>query len=323
MLEILQRKSCTLWRLIYNFFFNRPIGCVYMFHMVRPKEAYIPELDVIRVSPDFFENFLIEHSKKEEFISIDEVPDRIRNGKHRNKPFAVVTFDDGYDDNFIYAYPILKKLQIPFVIYVSVNLVNDHNPIWNYPLIIERMVRKNDYLKLGNGIMYSCYTEEEKNNSFNQLKQIYFSMPYRQIHNEFKRLFGTYLTKDVFPTNTLTWRQIEQLSNDPLCTIGAHTMSHCRLIMREKDALSYEMCRSKEILEQHIGKQVCHMSYPYGSMTDVSVEASAYAKKIGYITALMSGGGAVREKEKNMYCIKRVSVNEVLNVKSINERAIN
>ena len=32
--------------------------------------------------------------------------------------FVCLTFDDGYRDNLEYAYPILKKYEVPFALYV-------------------------------------------------------------------------------------------------------------------------------------------------------------------------------------------------------------
>ena len=294
---------------IYNACFNQPIGSIYTFHMVCPKGDYLEPIDELRVSPEFFEAFLWEQQKRLEFISIDELPGRIRNHKRGLKPFGVVTFDDGYEDNFTYAYPILKKLGIPFVIYVSAGLVNDHTPIWNYPLIIERIIKTNDELNI-DGKRYYCWTNEQKNETFRQLKELLFSLPYAHLQEKFKRLCAPYLTDNVFPRNTLTWEQITELSNDPLCTIGSHTMSHCRLTITDIVSLQYELGESKKILEQHIGKPVEHLSYPYGWKTDVSDEAIAFAKEIGYRTALRSFGGLVRKQDTDLFNIKRMQVNE-------------
>lgn len=294
---------------IYNACFNQPVGYIYTFHMVCPKEDLLAPIDELRVSPEFFEIFLKVQQRRLEFISIDEVPERMKNQKRGTKPFGVITFDDGYENNYIYAYPILKKLGIPFTIYASVNLVNDHTPLWNYPLIIERMVRTNGELDI-DGMRYYCWTQEQKEETFTQLKSLLFSLPYERLQEEFKRLFAEYLTEEVFVQNTLSWAQIEEMAKDPLCTIGSHTMSHCRLTITDEDALRYELGESKKILEHHIGKPVEHLSYPYGWKTDVSAEAIAYAKKSGYKSALRSFGGPVRKQDTDVFNIKRIQVNE-------------
>ena len=294
---------------IYNACFNQPIGYIYTFHMVCPKGDYLAPIDELRVSPEYFEQFLREQQKRLEFISIDEVSERMRQNKKGCKPFGVVTFDDGYVDNYTYAYPILKNLGIPFTIYVSVNLVNDHTPIWNYPLIIERIIKMNGELNI-NGVHYYSWSQKQKEDTFHQLKGLLFSLPYEHLQEEFKRIFAEYITDDVYPKNTMTWEQIEEMAKNPLCTIGSHTMSHCRLTITDNKSLQYELGDSKRLLEQHIGKPVEHLSYPYGWKTDVSAEAIAFAPQIGYKTALRSFGGPVRKKDVDLFNLKRIQVNE-------------
>lgn len=293
----------------YNACFNRPVGYIYMFHMVRPKGDLLASIDELRVSPEYFEKFLLEKQKRLDFISINDLHACMSNKQRSNKPFGIITFDDGYEDNFTYAYPILKKLGIPFVIYVSAGLVNDHTPIWNYPLIIERVVRKNNELNI-NGRHYDCQTEEQKSKTFITLKGLLFSLPYAHLQVDFKNLFMKYLTDDVFPRNTLTWEQIAELSKDPLCTIGSHTMTHCRLTITDIASLQYELGESKSLLEQHVCKPVEHLSYPYGWKTDVSAEAIAFAQQIGYKTALRSFGGPIRQEDKDLHQLKRIMIHE-------------
>lgn len=309
MFKKIRRIVRELAEAAYNTCFNHPVGYIYMFHMVCPKTDMLAPIDELRVSPEYFEAFLREQQKRLDFISINDLNARMSSKQHSAKPFGIITFDDGYEDNFIYAYPILKKLNIPFVIYVSAGLVNDHAPIWNYPLIIERVVRKNNELNI-NGRHYDCQTEEQKSKTFITLKGLLFSLPYAHLQGEFKHLFAEYLTDDVFPANTLTWKQIEELSKDPLCTISSHTMTHCRLTITDIASLQYELGESKNLLEQHIGKSVTHLSYPYGWKTDVSAEAIAFAQQIGYKTALRSFGGPMREKDVDLYQIKRIMIHE-------------
>lgn len=304
------RRIAKEWGIAaYNACFNRPVGYIYMFHMVRSKGDLLAPIDELRVSPEYFESFLREQQKRLDFISINDINSRMGNKQRSNKPFGVITFDDGYADNFTYAYPILKELNIPFVIYVSAGLVNEGKTIWNYPLIIERVIKQNGELQI-DGKMYNCWATKQKNDTFSQLKSLLFSLPYEHQKDKFKRLFANYLEESVFPNDTLTWDQIAELSKDPLCTIGCHTMSHCRLTITDAAALEYELSESKRLLEQHIGKPVAHLSYPYGWKTDVSDAAIEYAKKCGYKTAARSYGGPVRKKDSDMYQLKRIMVNE-------------
>lgn len=199
---------------------------------------------------------------------------------------------------------------IPFTIFVSVDLVNDHQPIWNYPLIIERIVRENDELILNNGMQLECKTVEEKNRAFMELKSWLFSLPYETLHDEFVRGLKDYLMDDVFASNTLTWEQLKEMADDPLCTIGSHTMSHCRLVMKDNDSLMHELQDSKRILSEKLGVEIEHLSYPYGWITDVSDEAIEVAKRVGYKMGLRSFGGPVRRKDKDLFNVKRIMVTE-------------
>jgi peptidoglycan/xylan/chitin deacetylase (PgdA/CDA1 family) len=281
-----------------------------MFHRVAPKDGALPVIDELRVSPEYFKQFLIDKKDLGEFINLQQFVD-IQNGKLKlSKPFHLITFDDGYEDNYTYAYPILKELGIPLVIYVSVDLIYDHQPIWNYPLIIERIVRKNDELKLKNGMHIICRTIEEKNRAFIELKSWLFSLPYETLRGEFERVLKDYLTDDVFPNNTLTWEQLKEMTKDPLCTIGSHTMSHCRLMIKDHDSLMHELHDSKRILSEKLGVEIEHLSYPYGWITDVSDEAIEVTKRVGYKTGLRSFGGPIRRKDKDLFNVKRINVVE-------------
>ena len=310
MLKKVRRICRERLQALYNACFNRPVGYIYMFHRVAPNDGALPVIDELRVSPDYFRQFLLDKIGGGKFVDLQEVVRLLKLGGRLEEPFHLITFDDSYEDNYTYAYPILKELGIPFVIYVSVDLINDHQPIWNYPLIIERIVRKNDELKLSNGMHIVCRTIDEKNRVFIELKSWLFSLPYETLRDEFIRVLQDYLTNDVFPNNTLTWEQLKEMANDPLCTIGSHTMSHCRLVMKDNDLLMHELNDSKRILSEKLGVEIEHLSYPYGWITDVSDEAIEVAKRVGYKTGLRSFGGPVRRKDKDLFNVKRIMVTE-------------
>jgi len=56
-------------------------------------------------------------------ITLDEVLDCVKNHKCPNKPSVVITFDDGYADNYVYAYPLLKKHNLKATLFITTSRI--------------------------------------------------------------------------------------------------------------------------------------------------------------------------------------------------------
>jgi peptidoglycan/xylan/chitin deacetylase (PgdA/CDA1 family) len=89
-----------------------------MYHSVFPDPH-----DLLTVSPQTFEQQMkFLRQLRYSVLTLDEAVDAIRNRKYPARS-VVITFDDGYKDNFTYAFPVLKKYRIPaavFLIYAKV-----------------------------------------------------------------------------------------------------------------------------------------------------------------------------------------------------------
>lgn len=81
-------------------------------------------------SPEAFESQLLELRRRGfDFISLPELVQQIRATGTEDKNSAVVTFDDGWIDNFEFAFPILKRLGIPATFFVTTeHLRNGSDP---------------------------------------------------------------------------------------------------------------------------------------------------------------------------------------------------
>jgi len=91
------------------------IVSILTFHHITPIK------DSLTIPPSLFEETLYEVSKKYNFISYKDFTNFIlTDGKLPNKAI-LLNLDDGYLDNYIYAYPILKKLNIPAIIFIITN----------------------------------------------------------------------------------------------------------------------------------------------------------------------------------------------------------
>lgn len=99
---------------------------VLMYHKVNPN----PETGNLglRVNPDDFEwqmRYLFEQGYQS--ISLRELRDYVEEGKPIPPKSMVITFDDGYKDNYIYALPIMEKYGFTATIFVVVNTIGKVN----------------------------------------------------------------------------------------------------------------------------------------------------------------------------------------------------
>jgi len=88
------------------------IATIFMLHRVdNIDSSKLAPNENMKVSPVFLEKFItILKSEGYEFISLNELYEILLKG-YKVKRKSVLTFDDGYKDNFLNAYPILKKTQ--------------------------------------------------------------------------------------------------------------------------------------------------------------------------------------------------------------------
>lgn len=86
--------------------------------------------------------------------------------------------------------------------------------------------------------------------------------------------------------------------------IGSHTLNHINLAQADKTSAQAEIYQSKEELEQIFGIAVNHFCYPYGGLTEHSVEL---VKKAGYLSAATTARSRCHSHE-NMFRLPRVVV---------------
>ena len=98
------------------------------------------------MTPDFLEQVIAQvRASGFEIVSLDEAQFRMIEGDH-GKPFVCFTFDDGYRDNLEYAYPIFKRHNLPFAIYVPTDYADGDGDLWW--LALEKVIVKVDALSV-------------------------------------------------------------------------------------------------------------------------------------------------------------------------------
>lgn len=301
---ILQKIKRKIYKL-----FHPAVGEILMLHRVVEDRSLLAANRQMEVTPEFLEKTILNYrAKGYQFVSLDEVYEIIKRKKTQDKKFVCFTFDDGYKDNYELAYPIFKKYNCPFAIYVTTNFPDRKAAIWWY--VLEAILKDNDTLVLGDGTHLSALTIEEKNEAFDNVRSKVFNAK----GEDMERFVGQLLNKYTFSFSTLaerlalSWDQIEELSFNSLCTIGSHTVTHSPLTNLSTKELEKELRGSKSTIEKHINKPVVHFAYPYGIYNQQLAEC---VKRSGYKTAMLANGGIVRFEYSSLFEIKRLPLIDI------------
>ena len=273
-----------------------PYGEIVELHRVVNQRSQLDENRVMEVTPDFLEQTILKYQADGyQLFSLDDVQLQLKNRKCTSPKFVCFTLDDGYADNYDLAYPVFKRMNCPFAIYVTTDYPDQKAQFWWYQL--EDALFKNERLSI-NHIEYDCSDFEKKNRTFWEIRESVYSS---QAEITLSALGQIFQENDCgVKVHALSWGQLIELAQDPLCTIGAHTVSHASLPALSDENIQKELSDGKKRIEDRINKPVNHFSYPFGNY---DARVMGFVKEL-YSTATTTKDGFV-QKGENIYALKR------------------
>jgi peptidoglycan/xylan/chitin deacetylase (PgdA/CDA1 family) len=287
---------------------------ILMLHRVRPwrPREFAPNR-VLEITPEFLDVVLTE-LRREGFdvISLDAVPDRLRPGP-AGRPFAALTFDDGYRDNVEHAWPLLRRHNAPWTLFVTTDFVDGRGRLWWVEL--EEAIARLDRVVLprnGELLDLPSRTTVEKQAAFEVVYRHLRAGPEEQLRAV---TAGLAAQAGVDPRRLavelcLGWDEVQVLAREPDVSIGGHTLSHPILAKCHATTAMREITESRALLERRLGRPVRHLAYPFGDPTAVGVRESRLARQAGYVTATTSRPGHVfPDHAAHLHALPRVSIN--------------
>lgn len=224
---------------------------------------YDPQL--LCVSLKNFEDQLRFLKKKGKFLTLEEFTEILsRKGKFPKNSF-LITFDDGYLDNYTNALPVLEKLGLQAVFYIATNNINTTNLFWWDELdLIFRKVRENR-------ISLNHFLTRHKVESLDELYKFYIHAcktvkhlsEREELMNEV-RSFSPLAESDKKDYAFLTETDIKKIDGSRSAVIAAHTVNHLSLGHLTKQDQQYEITESVKTLEEITKHKIEHFSFPYG-----------------------------------------------------------
>lgn len=120
-----------------------------------------------------------------------------------------------------------------------------------------------------------------------------------------------YINRDKYITQTI----LKELSENPLCIIGAHTKNHLKLRFLDEKDVKYEV--SKKHLENLLNKEVSYFAFPYGSKYACSKSNIKSVQKEGYKMAFSTYSMEINKEyfKKNKFFVPRININNTTYLK--------
>ncbi len=278
------------------------LGVVFMLHHITQKDPKkIPTNEDLKVAPHFLEKIILSYkSKGFRFISLDELCLMISQNEINETPFVAFTIDDGYLDNYTQAYPIFKKYQIPFTIFVATDFIDQKAILWWDSL--EELILSNKSITTSEGITYPCETYRQRWDTFRLLREKILSFKQDNLRSELDNLFDRYKIDWLAPirNQAMSWEQISILSKDSLCAIGGHTVSHPALNQVSEERFNYEIRECITKLETATKQKIHHFAFPYGTKNEIGEREFKLISKFNFDTIFMAHGGCITKDDISM-----------------------
>lgn len=295
--------------------YTRGQGAILMFHRVRPRleQSFEPnqplEIDVL------FLDALLKHLREREFeiVSLDAALVSLREQQEGRPPFVVLTFDDGYRDLALHALPVLERYRAPFTAYVTAGFAEGSARLWWVELeeAIRRLPRL-DIVVAGRRFVRSTASAREKARAFSEL---YWRL--RAGGDEELLLVAAALCAQagveprvLTQSLCLDWSGLRELARNELATIGAHTLTHPRLAKLDLSLARHEMAEGRKRIEDELGVDARHFSYPVGDPTSAGKREFELAAELGFASAVTTRPGMIfPEHGDHFFALPRLSIN--------------
>ena len=279
-------------------------------------EAIYPfDEEVISASKMAFDKQMTFVSRNYNVITFRDMDASLKKRQSLPERPLIITFDDGYADNYYNAFPVLKRYGLRAVFFISTDYMGGNKPFWFETIIY---VGKKGLLEVQKlGLDLASHSDDGPSGGAKAFRKYLMKIP----NSERLRLLKMVEEKtqlqiprhDLEWVRPLTWTQVREMA-DAGMEIGSHTKSHLILGNAFKDELRDELKESKRIIEKEAGQRVRSISYPMGSKNfAVTSSVIEEVRAAGYRWGMSNVSGFEKVPFENALFLKRLKVERYVN----------
>lgn len=217
-----------------------------------------------------FENQMKFLSKNVDVLSMNDVVEIYRQGKGWPKNAVAVTFDDGFQNNYINAAEVLEKYKIPTTFYVCAGMINTDLMFWVDKVedCINRTKNSSLKIKLSDYCQFDLSNDKYKINAINEIKKYCKTLASDEKNQIINNLIEYTGVKPTIESSSdyklMTWAELNNLKKNKLFTIGGHTLSHEIMSSQNIEKMKTDVKATLSLLDYNLNQKTRHFSYPEG-----------------------------------------------------------
>lgn len=296
---------------------------VLMYHRVVPDDdPFIPYIQPgMYVRESSFRQQLEFLNEWYEIVSIQDMLGLIETGAvSPDRQYCVITFDDGWQDNYQYAFPLLKKFSVPATIFLTASFVGTTRAFWHEQ--VSRLFHA-ARTRPAHARPPSGATETNGQEVIIELKRHLFSaepsiravdkaieslkvLPVSRIESivaELAAELGINLTNE---RTMLSWNEIQEMGRNGI-SFGSHTCEHRILTRIDASEAADEVKTSMEKLSTQGLNYVPVFCYPNGLYND---EIQSLVRQAGYAAAVTTKLGRQTAELNDPFAISRIGIHD-------------
>lgn len=228
----------------------------------------------------------------------------------------VLTFDDGYHDNYTHAFALARELHTPITIFLSTGYIENGTRFWwlESKYLVEHAQVNEVTIE---GHTYHLHQQQEREDlaymidtRLRQATSVVEREKFLSVVSEILRPAPS-LDAEEQAMLPLTWAEVQEMDRTGWVSFGAHTVHHPILAyLCDPTEVEHEVGECRAILEQHLNHPVRTFSYPVGQLQHITQDVLQAVQDAGYTWALTTVYG-FNTLQSDPYQLKRIEVDAV------------
>ena len=270
---------------------------ILMYHGVVAKPLSVP--DWCFIEENVFQRQVQYLKKHFEVLPLYDAVKNLMEGKVRT-PTVVLTFDDGFQNNYDIAYPILKNERIPAAIFLTTGFVDTNETAW-FCRLNQALTETSLSFLVWHGQTLDLSSPLKRGQALVVIQKWLKTLPQPELMVELEgvtRELGYNISEPISlhsPFRMLNSDAIREMVGSGLIEFGAHTHSHAILSCLTKKNKREEIIQSVSAVSQLTNYPCRLFAYPNGQKQDYDQESIETLKECGIQFSVTTNSGSNQE----------------------------